>query len=154
MPTIQNPMGYATPLGQSIASVADMFTKLPSRYENDAARAKADAYRASIAKTGAETDALRRKALAPGDIANLFGAVRNAPEAPRPNPDFVGAMPRVPADQHAAGLTPQLMQSGLDAGLNPTQLGSLIYQFYGQAGASDEARARALPGPMGINDVF
>src|SRR3546814_1958732 len=41
----------------------------------------------------------------------------------------------------------------MDAGYDPNDIGSLVYQFLGAGGAPDEARARALPGPMGINDV-
>lgn len=146
MRTITNPYGYATPLGQAASRIAGVFAAMPDKRELEYLQARTD-------KAAIEAQALRDKARGTQTIAGVFAdAYKPRPEASRADPTDVGPLPQMAGGEYARTLAPRLMEGATAAGIDAKDIGTLMYQLYGAAGASDAERARAYPGLIGVND--
>src|SRR3990167_5868355 len=153
MATIQNPAGWATPVGASLGRLASMFAQLPGPYENEARQATADAAHALAAERRIKTEESRRKTQAYGNIGRLFPrGVREPPERPLAQGQM-GPNPQMTPDENVRGITPELYSSGAAAGFNPEQLGQLAFQMFKMGGASDQQAGQAYPKLIGVNEA-
>lgn len=122
-------------------------------------QAQIDLDRARTEQVATETQTLRNRAAAPGQLQSQLADLLSGPlpEQPRPSPGFVGPMPPVSRQQQIMSGLPQL--AGSLATMDPgsiSQLGRLIATLAAASGAPDDTIIRLNAGQgqyIGQNDA-
>jgi len=146
-----NPGNAATPIGQSLNNLAAAFFSGPTPNELALSNARVRAMDASADHSRAKTNALQGKAKASSDLGALFQTMLTGatPEDTAPSPGFVGPMPQMKRDDYIRSRAGDMYTNGLQAGLNPKDIGQTMFQLHQMSpDVSRDTAMNAFPGVL------